>query len=117
MAKTILFTAPYMISFLDRFRPVLESYGLDMIVPEVQERMEEADLLEYAGQFDGAICGDDRYTARVIEACAPRLKIILKNSPRVDIRQKHYCESMKLTMPRRAQNGSAWRANWSSRTA
>jgi D-3-phosphoglycerate dehydrogenase len=81
----VLFTAPYMIPFLDRFRPVLEKYGLDLIVPdEVQERLEEDDLLKYAGQFDGAICGDDRYTARVIEACAPRLKIISKWGTGID---------------------------------
>jgi len=50
----------------------------------VQERMEEADLLKYAGQFDGTICGDDRYTVRVIEACAPRLKIISKWGTGID---------------------------------
>ena len=82
---TVLFTAPYMIPFLDRFRPVLEKYGIDLIVPdEVQERMEEGDLLKYAGQFDGAICGDDRYTERVIEACAPRLKVISKWGTGID---------------------------------
>ena len=75
---TILFTAPYMTPFLDRFHSVLERYGLEIIVPDVEERMEEADLLEYAGQFDGTICGDDRYTARVLEVCAPRLKAISK---------------------------------------
>ena len=81
---TVLMTAPYMIPFLERFQPVLKKYGLDMIVPEVKERMEEADLLKYAGQFDGAICGDDRYTARVIEACAPRLKVISKWGTGID---------------------------------
>lgn len=81
---TVLMTAPYMIPFLDRFRPMLEGYGFDLIVPRVEERMEEADLLEYAGQFDGTICGDDRYTARVIEACAPRLKVISKWGTGVD---------------------------------
>ena len=75
---TVLMTAPYMIPFLDRFNPVFAKYGIELIVPDVQERMEETDLLKYAGQFDGAICGDDRYTARVIEACSPRLKIISK---------------------------------------
>jgi hypothetical protein len=33
--KTILFSAPYMIPFLPRFRPLLESYGMELIVPEV----------------------------------------------------------------------------------
>jgi D-3-phosphoglycerate dehydrogenase len=81
---TVLFTAPYMIPCLDRFRPLLEGYGIQLIVPDVRERMEEADLLRYAGQFDGAICGDDRYTARVIEACLPRLKVISKWGTGID---------------------------------
>jgi hypothetical protein len=69
MKYQVLFTAPYMIPFAGRFKPVFDKYNLELIIPDVQERMEEADLLKYAGQFDGAICGDDRYTLRVIEAC------------------------------------------------
>jgi D-3-phosphoglycerate dehydrogenase len=88
---TILLTAPYMIPFVDRFIPVLESYGLEVIVPDVEERMEEADLLKYAGQFDGAICGDDRYTATVIEACAPRLKVISKWGTGIDSLDAESC--------------------------
>ena len=82
--KTVLFTAPYMIPFLDRFRPVLESFGLELIVPDVEERMDEVDLMAYAGQFDGTICGDDRYTPRVLEACSPRLKVISKWGTGID---------------------------------
>jgi D-3-phosphoglycerate dehydrogenase len=81
---TILFSAPYMIPLLDRFRPELESYNLDLIVAEVHERLEEQQLLQYAGQFDGTICGDDKYTARVLEACAPRLKVISKWGTGID---------------------------------
>jgi D-3-phosphoglycerate dehydrogenase len=84
MTYTALLTAPYMIPVLDRFRPVFEKYNIDLIIPDVHERMEEADLLSYAGQFDGAICGDDRYTQRVIEACMPRLKVISKWGTGVD---------------------------------
>lgn len=91
MPKTILLTAPYMIPFVDRFIPVLESYGLDVIVPNVEERMEAEDLLKYAGQFDGAICGDDRYTAAVVEACAPRLKIISKWGTGIDSLDAEAC--------------------------
>jgi D-3-phosphoglycerate dehydrogenase / 2-oxoglutarate reductase len=81
---TILFSAPYMVPYLDRFRPLLESYGLELIVPNVQERLSEKELLTYAGQFDGTICGDDRYSARVLEACAPRLKVISKWGTGID---------------------------------
>ena len=81
---TILFSAPYMVPYLDRFRPVLEGYGLDLLVARVEERLDEDILLTYAGQFDGVICGDDRFTARVFEACAPRLKVISKWGTGID---------------------------------
>jgi D-3-phosphoglycerate dehydrogenase len=84
MTYTVLLTAPYLIPFVDRFRPIFDQYNIDLIIPAVHERMEEADLLHYAGQFDGAICGDDRYTLRVLEACAPRLKVISKWGTGVD---------------------------------
>lgn len=82
---TVLFSAPYMIPSLPRFRPILESYGIDIIVPpEVQERLNETQLLEYAGKFDGTICGDDQYTEKVLRACAPRLKVISKWGTGID---------------------------------
>ncbi|MCX8024604.1 MAG: phosphoglycerate dehydrogenase [Thermanaerothrix sp.] len=84
MGYTVLISAPYFLAVLDRFRPLLEAYGLSLITPQVRERLEEDDLLTYAGQFDGALCGDDRYTARVLEACLPRLKVISKWGTGID---------------------------------
>jgi D-3-phosphoglycerate dehydrogenase len=98
--KTILFTAPYMIPFLDRFRPVFDRYELDLIVPDVRERVEEDELLKYAGQFDGAICGDDRYTARVIEACIPRLKVISKWGTGIDSIDAEACSRYGIKIGR-----------------
>ena len=100
MKYTVLLTAPYMIPVLDRFRPVFERYEIDLIVPDVHERMEEADLLGYAGQFDGAICGDDRYTLRVIEACAPRLKVISKWGTGVDSINVEACSGFGVKLCR-----------------
>lgn len=97
---TILFTAPYMIPFVDRFRPVFNHYGLQLIIPEVEERMEETDLLEYAGQFDGAICGDDRYTPKALEACAPRLKVISKWGTGIDSIDQSACARLGITIGR-----------------
>ena len=93
-------TAPYMIPFLDRFKPVFAKYGVDLIVPDVEERMEEADLLKYAGQFDGAVCGDDRYTARVLEACSPRLKVISKWGTGVDSIDAESCSRLNIILSR-----------------
>ena len=100
MKYTVLFTAPYMIPFVDRFKPVFHFYDIDLIVPDVHERMEESDLLKYAGQFDGTICGDDRYTARVIEACLPRLKVISKWGTGVDSIDAEACSRYGIKLGR-----------------
>jgi D-3-phosphoglycerate dehydrogenase len=97
---TVLFSAPYMIPFLERFRPVLERHDLDLLVPEVHERLEEADLLKYAGQFDGAICGDDRYTALVLAACSPRLKVISKWGTGIDSIDATACARLGIKLYR-----------------
>ncbi|HUF00229.1 MAG TPA: phosphoglycerate dehydrogenase [Anaerolineales bacterium] len=100
MKYTVLLTAPYMIPFVDRFQPVFDKYNVDLIVPDVHERMEEADLLKYAGLFDGAICGDDRYTARVVEACAPRLKVISKWGTGIDSIDAEACSRYGIKLCR-----------------
>lgn len=92
--KTILFSAPYMIPFLDRFKPLFDHYHLELIVPEVHERLGEADILKYAGQFDGTICGDDRYSEAVIRQCLPRLKVISKWGTGIDSIDKAAAEKL-----------------------
>ena len=97
---TILLSAPYMLPSLDRFRPVFERYGMELITSEVHERLEEVDLLKYAGQFDGAICGDDRYTERVLESCAPRLKVISKWGTGIDSIDAAACARLGIKLCR-----------------
>jgi D-3-phosphoglycerate dehydrogenase / 2-oxoglutarate reductase len=97
---TVLMTAPYMLPLVDRFKPVFDKYGIELIVADVQERMEEEDLLKYAGQFDGTICGDDKYTPRVIEACAPRLKVISKWGTGVDSISAEACSKFGVKLGR-----------------
>jgi len=93
---TILYSAPYMIPLLPRYRPLLESLSLDLIVPEVHERLGEEELLAYAGHFDGTICGDDHYTPQVLEACAPRLKVISKWGTGIDSINKPAAEKLGI---------------------
>ncbi len=97
---TVLFSAPYMIPALDRFRPIFEHYQIKLIVPEVRERLEEAEILNHAGQFDGAICGDDRFTKRVLEACAPRLKVISKWGTGIDSIDAEACARLGVQLYR-----------------
>lgn len=94
MKPTVLLSAPYMIPFKERFIPVIESFGIEVIVPEVHERLSEEEILKFAGQFDGAICGDDRFTKNVIDACLPRLKVISKWGTGIDSIDKSYATSV-----------------------
>ena len=80
----ILVSAPYMIPVFDRFRPILEGAGIEVEIAQVVERLSEAELLPYAGKVDGAICGDDRFTESVLQAFAPRLKVISKWGTGID---------------------------------
>ncbi|MCJ7708569.1 MAG: phosphoglycerate dehydrogenase [Anaerolineales bacterium] len=84
MSPKILLSAPYMVPIYERFRPLFESAGIEVIVVPVRERLSEEELLRYAGEIDGVICGDDRFTARVLEAAAPRLKVISKWGTGID---------------------------------
>ena len=82
--KTVLVSAPYMLPEIDRFRDLFERLDIELIIPEVNERLSEEEILVFSGEFDGTICGDDRYTRRVIEACTPRLKVISKWGTGID---------------------------------
>ena len=93
---TILVSAPYMIPFLDRFRSVFEKYDLELIIPELEERLEEDELLVYAGKFDGVICGDDRFSRTVLEACVPRLRVISKWGTGIDSINLEACEEFGI---------------------
>jgi D-3-phosphoglycerate dehydrogenase len=89
-----------MIPVVERFKPVFDKHDIELVIPIVQERMEEADLLKYAGEFDGTICGDDCYTGRVIKACAPRLKVISKWGTGIDSIDAEACSRYEIKIGR-----------------
>ena len=89
-----------MIPIIDRFRPLLESYGIELVIAPVQERLNEDELLALAGTFDGALCGDDRYTERVLQACAPRLKVISKWGTGIDSIDQKACDRLGIRIGR-----------------
>jgi len=93
---TILLSAPYMLPYTDHFLPIFDQLGCDVIVPEVNERLSEEEILTYAGEFDGTICGDDRYSGKVIRQCAPRLKVISKWGTGIDSIEKSAADSLGI---------------------
>ena len=63
---------------------VLEQASIEVVKANVQERLGEKELLEFAGQIDGVICGDDHFTEKVFERAAPRLRVISKWGTGID---------------------------------
>jgi D-3-phosphoglycerate dehydrogenase len=97
MAHNVLITAPYMQPHVDRFRPIFEENDIQLVVPEVEERMEEDDLLEVIHDIDGVICGDDRFTERVLDH-APRLKVISKWGTGIDSIDQEACAERDIAV-------------------
>lgn len=83
MTWRVMVSAPYMRPVIDRFRPFFSENGVTLVLPPVEERLEEQDLLPWVEDVDGVICGDDRFTERVLLA-APRLRVISKWGTGID---------------------------------
>lgn len=79
----VLVSAPYLLPYMDEYRPVIEQYGVDVVVADVEERLEEDALLEIISDIDGVIAGDDRFTRKVLEN-APKLKVLSKWGTGID---------------------------------
>jgi D-3-phosphoglycerate dehydrogenase len=79
----VLISAPYLIPYIEDYRPMLEKRGCELVVVAVKERLEEDDLLGIIEDIDGVVCGDDRFTARVI-ARGKKLKVLSKWGTGID---------------------------------
>jgi D-3-phosphoglycerate dehydrogenase len=83
MTWRVLVSAPYFLPVLEEFRPRLEAEGVSILTIPVRERLTEEELLPIVGVIDGAICGDDQFTERVLQK-ATRLKVISKWGTGID---------------------------------
>jgi D-3-phosphoglycerate dehydrogenase / 2-oxoglutarate reductase len=85
MVWKVLVSAPYFQPIVGQYRSVFEENDIEIILPLVNERMSEEDLLDldHIEDIDGVIGGDDRFTARVLEK-ATRLKVISKWGTGID---------------------------------
>jgi phosphoglycerate dehydrogenase-like enzyme len=83
MTWRVLISAPKFLSAVEEFRPRLEAAGIEIVIVPVRERLNETELLAVVETIDGAICGDDQFTERVMRA-ASRLKVISKWGTGID---------------------------------
>ena len=97
MRWKVLISAPYMQLVVDRFRPTFAEHDIEIIVPPVNERLSEEELLRWVGDVDGVICGDDQFTEQVLQAAA-RLKVISKWGTGIDSIDLAACERLGITV-------------------
>src|SRR5688572_22322864 len=90
MKHRVLISAPYFQPVVDRFRTELESHDIELVIPEVNERLSEDQLLPLVADIAGTICGDDAYTDRVL-ASASRLRVISKWGTGIDSIDRESC--------------------------
>jgi D-3-phosphoglycerate dehydrogenase / 2-oxoglutarate reductase len=79
----ILISAPYFLPVVESYRGELEAAGCELVIAPVVERLSAEELIPLVGDIVGTVCGDDRYTAEVLD-CAPRLRVISKWGTGID---------------------------------
>ena len=95
LKKNILISAPYFQPVVGKYMHVFEQYNLKPIVPKVTERLEEHELLEVIHDIQGTICGDDRFTPKVLDA-AKQLSVISKWGTGIDSIDKAYANQKNI---------------------
>lgn len=95
MKRKVLVSAPYMQPVIDRFKHHFDRANIELLLPDVRERMEESELLEYISDVDGVICGDDRFTEKVLKF-APKLKVLSKWGTGIDSIDQKACQKLGI---------------------
>jgi D-3-phosphoglycerate dehydrogenase len=93
----VLVTAPYMQPVISRFRHRFDEHGIELIIPPITERASEAELLDWIGDVDGVIAGDDQFTERVLRA-APKLRILSKWGTGIDSFNQEACRRLGVAI-------------------
>ena len=76
--KKVLVTNLIMQRDAQRFADELAAAGVSLDMYSVKQFLTEEELLPILGGYDAMIAGDDRLTARVLEAGLPRMRVISK---------------------------------------
>lgn len=97
MRWKIMVSAPYLIPSVDEYASFFKENDIEVVVPHVNERLEEDDLLNVIEDVDGVICGDDRFTKKVIDS-AKKLKVIVKWGTGIDSINKEEAEKVNIAV-------------------
>jgi len=97
MLLKVLITAVPMQRAIDEYWSLFDEQNIELVIPDVDERLDEEALLELVGDVDGVICGDDAWTKRVLKA-APNLKVLSKWGTGIDSIDQDACEVLGIAV-------------------
>ncbi len=83
MKRKVLVSAPYIQRELDDYLDIFQKRNIELVVPKVEERLSEEQLMNLIENIDGVIAGDDQFTAKVLKS-APKLKVLSKWGTGID---------------------------------
>lgn len=95
--RKVLISAPYFQQVFERFKSIFDENNIEVVLPQVEERLEEKELLRYIPEIDGVICGDDAFTEKVLRS-ASRLKIISKWGTGIDSIDQKVCKELGIAV-------------------
>jgi D-3-phosphoglycerate dehydrogenase / 2-oxoglutarate reductase len=83
MKYKVLVTAPYLQPIVENYRTIFASHQIETVVPYLNEKLCEAELLQCIGDIDGIIAGNDEITEKVLLA-GKKLKVVSKWGTGID---------------------------------
>lgn len=98
MKWRILVSAPYLQPVIDEYRQLFDAHHAEIVLPKVNERLSEDELLGLVGEIDGVVAGDDQFTRKVLEKAVPRLKVLSKWGTGVDSFDHAACRELGVAI-------------------
>ena len=80
------------------FRSTFANNDVEIDLPDIEQQLSEAELLDIINQYDGVIAGDDPFTARVLEK-GTRLKTLARWGVGVDAVDQAYGAQFSFLRP------------------
>lgn len=96
-SQRVVISAPYFQPVVARFMPIFKKHNIEVVVPEVKERLNETELLNIIGDIEGIICGDDALSEVVLRK-AKKLKVIAKWGTGIDSIDQEACKALGIAV-------------------
>ena len=84
-------------SVVEEFAQEFAENNIEVVLPPVRERLSEEELLAWIDGIDGAICGDDRFSEKVLRT-ANQLKVISKWGTGIDSIDRTAAEKLGIAV-------------------